>query len=87
MVPPSGSLSLATTSFRSMLLALAALLAAGGTAWADEVPQPKTIPQTRQTMLEALDALKARTPRIPLPPPVARTAEPTGPLPRAAAPS
>ncbi|NQW47276.1 MAG: hypothetical protein HQ464_05850 [Planctomycetes bacterium] len=80
MVPPSGSLSLATTSFRSMPLVLAALLAAGGAAWADEATQPKTIPQTRQTMLEALDALKARTPRIPLPPPVARTAEPTGPL-------
>lgn len=51
------------------LMAFAALLAAAPAAWAAEAPseQPKPIPETRPEMKQMLEALKERTPRLPLP--------------------
>ena len=62
---------------------LAVLLIATAAAGQDAAAPPaaaKPVPQTRDEMLEALSALKGRTPRLPPPPPEARAAQPPGPL-------
>ena len=67
-------------TFSILLVAVAMLWGAASFALADEVSPPKAVPQTRREMLDALDSLKSRTSRIPLPPPEARGAENAGPL-------
>lgn len=68
-------------------MAVSILLVATATSWvtsssatADEASPPKAVPQTRRQMLDALESLKSRTSRIPLPPPEARAADTAGPL-------
>ena len=63
-----------------LLVPMAMPWVAGSSAMADEASPPKAVPQTRRQMLDALESLKSRTPRIPLPPPEARAAETAGPL-------
>ena len=67
-------------TFAILLVAMAMLWGAASFALADDVSPPKAVPQTRREMLDALDSLKSRTSRIPLPPPEAHRAENAGPL-------
>lgn len=50
-------------------LVLGLLVALATSAWADDAAGPKPIPVTRPEVKAALDALKNRKPRLPLPPP------------------
>lgn len=58
-----------TRNISQWFSALALAGALQGASFADEgKPTPKPVPGTRAEMLAALDALKGRTPRLPLPP-------------------
>ena len=72
--------SMMRMTFSILLVAMAMPWVVGSLATADEASPPKAVPQTRRQMLDALESLKSRTPRIPLPPPEARAAENAGPL-------
>lgn len=49
-------------------LSLACLVLSPGYGWGQDPQSPKVVPISRQEMLKALDDLKSRSPRLPLPP-------------------
>ena len=56
--------SMMSMIFSMLLVAMAMPWVVGSLATADEASPPKAVPQTRRQMLDALESLKSRTPRV-----------------------